>query len=309
MPSRDYYDLLGVSRTATADEIKRAHRKLALEFHPDRNKSADAPKRFNEIQAAYEVLSDADKRRQYDEFVRLGGSPDSFGSAGAQAGADPFAQWRAQQTRDGGQWGNADAASFESVFGDIFGQSGGRGARGGRAQRARTRERAELEVTIPFDMALRGGRWPVSVNGERVEAEIPAGVEDGELVSVPGRMDLVARVNIAPHPWLRRDERDLSYDLPISIVEATLGATVDAPIPAGGTASIKIPAGTASGKKIRLSGKGVPGAGGRPAGDLYVVVQIVPPKEPDELTRQMLGEVGRHIENPRARSPWNSKSG
>lgn len=307
MPARDYYDILGVSRSATADEIKRAHRKLALEFHPDRNKAPDAAAKFNEIQAAYEVLSDADKRRQYDEYIRIGGAPESFGSAGAQAGADPFGAWRAQQTRDGGQWSGADAASFESIFGDIFGQSGGRGARSARGQRARARERSEVEATIPFDMALRGGRWPVTVNGERVEAEIPAGVEDGELVSVVGRMDLVVRISVAAHPWLRRDERDLSYDLPVSIVEATLGATVDAPIPAGGTLSLKIPAGTPSGRKIRISGKGVPGTNGRPAGDLYVVVQIVPPKELNDLTKQLLGEVGRSIENPRARAPWSGR--
>ena len=100
---------------------------------------------------------------------------------------------------------------------------------------------------------------------------------------------------------ITRDDRDLSYALPLSIVEATLGATVDAPLPTGGSVSLKIPAGTASGKKMRIAGKGMPAAGGKPAGDLYVVVQIVPPKEPNDLTKSLLKEIGGQVENPRAR--------
>jgi DnaJ-class molecular chaperone len=111
----------------------------------------------------------------------------------------------------------------------------------------------------------------------------------------------VVRVRADAHPWLVRDERDLSYDLPLSIVEATLGAAIDAPLPTGGSVSLKIPAGTASGKKIRIPGKGMPAANGRPAGDLYVVVQIVPPKDLNDLTTSLLREVGSAIENPRAR--------
>ena len=111
----------------------------------------------------------------------------------------------------------------------------------------------------------------------------------------------MVRIKIAPHPWLSRDGRDLSYDLPLSIVEATLGASIDAPLPTGGTVALKIPPGTASGKKIRIPGKGVPAGGGRPAGDLYVVVQIVPPGSVNELTGSLLREIAGSIDNPRAK--------
>ncbi|MDI9403697.1 MAG: DnaJ domain-containing protein [Limnohabitans sp.] len=315
MPSRDYYEILGVSRSATADEIRRAHRKLALQFHPDRNKAKDAPAKFAEIQQAYEVLSDDAKRKQYDDFVRLGGSPDSFGSGAAAAGAGPFGGgWAGAQTSGTG-W-NADPQTFESIFGDLFGG----GARGQRAQaghesgqrqrqRARARERMEYEAHVPLETALRGGKHFITIDGQRFELDIPAGISDEEYLSVPGKLDAVIRVHVGDHAWIERDERDLSYDLPVSIVEATLGASVDAPLPAGGTVTLKIPAGTASGKKIRIPGRGYPASNGRPAGDLYVVVQIVPPKDPNALTTQLLQEIGRSIENPRARAPWATRGG
>jgi DnaJ-class molecular chaperone len=313
MASRDFYDILGVGRSASADEIRRAHRKLALQYHPDRNKAKDAPAKFAEIQQAYEVLSDEEKRKQYDEFVRLGGSPDAFagGAAGGGPGAGsgpggPFGgAWPGAGGGGtaGGGWNGADTQTFESIFGDLFG--GGRGGRPGRTQRARTRERMEYDVHIPLEVVLKGGRHAISIEGTRHELEIPAGIEEESLASVPGRLDAVVRIHIADHPWITRDERDLSYDLPVSIVEATLGASVDAPLPGGGTVTLKIPAGTASGKKIRIPGRGFPASNGRAAGDLYVVIQIVPPKDVNALTKQLLDEVGRAIENPRARAPWN----
>lgn len=312
MASRDYYDILGVGRSASADEIRRAHRKLALQYHPDRNKAKDAQAKFAEIQQAYEVLSDDEKRKQYDEFVRLGGSPDAFGSGAASGGGGgsgagaggPFGGgWPGGAGTAGGSSWSGDPQSFESMFSDLFG--GARSGRAGRTQRARARERMEYEVHVPLETVLKGGKHAIAIEGQRFELDIPAGLEDETLVSVPGKLDAVVRVHVGDHAWIERDERDLSYDLPISIVEATLGASVDAPLPAGGTVTLKIPAGTASGKKIRIPGRGFPASNGRPAGDLYVVVQIVPPKEPNALTTQLLAEVGRAIENPRARAPWN----
>lgn len=308
MPSRDYYDILGVSRSATADEIRKAHRKLALQYHPDRNKAADAPKRFSEIQQAYETLSDDAKRKQYDDFVRLGGSPESFGTAGAagpQAG--PFGgSWRpggpGGSGGNGGEaWAGADAATFESMFSDIFGGGGGRGrTRGGRA-----RQRTQADIHVPLDLAVKGGRVSVRLDGRSVEVEVPAGIEDGEMLSLPGDLSTVLTVHFEEHPWLRLEGRDLAFELPVSIVEATLGATVDAPLPAGGSVALKIPPGTASGRRMRIAGKGLPSANGRPAGDLYVAISIVPPKSVNDLTKQLLEEVGRSIESPRARAPWH----
>lgn len=305
MAARDYYEVLGVSRSATADEIRRAHRKLALQFHPDRNKDKGAVERFSEIQQAYEVLSDDEKRRKYDEFVRLGGTTDAFASGGASAGtgaagSGPFSSGWRNAGGPGEQWTSADSATFDSIFGDIFSREG-RTQRGPRPQRARTRSHIDYDVAVPLERILRGGKFPITIEGERYELDIPAGLEDGELLSVPGRLDAVVRVRADSHAWLVRDERDLAYDLPLSIVEATLGATIDAPLPTGGSVSLKIPPGTASGKKMRIAGKGMPAAHGKPAGDLYVVVQIVPPKETNDLTNSLLKEIGGAIENPRAR--------
>lgn len=304
MAARDYYEVLGVNRSANADEIRRAHRKLALQYHPDRNKDKSAPARFAEIQQAYEVLSDDDKRKKYDEFIRLGGTPEAFASGGTSASAaegDPFSGFRTQSRPGSQQWTNSDSATFESIFGDIFGASGGGGRRARGGQRARAREQLEYEVAVPLETILRGGKYAVTIAGQRCELDIPAGIDDDEIVPVPGRLDALVRVRADAHAWITRDERDLSYDLPLSIVEATLGATVDAPLPTGGSVSLKIPAGTASGKKMRIAGKGMPAAGGKPAGDLYVVVQIVPPKEPNDLTKSLLKEIGGQVENPRAR--------
>jgi DnaJ-class molecular chaperone len=311
MASRDLYDILGVSRTASADEVRRAHRKLALQYHPDRNKSKDAAAKFAEVQEAYEVLSDADKRKQYDDFIRLGGSPGAFGSSGptgGSGGARPGAP--GQGPFGGGEaWTTSDSETFESIFGDMFGgRGGGRGggrarSGGGASQRARARERMEAEVSVPLETAIKGGRVGLVLDDGSVDVPIPAGVEDEELVSVPGRLDLMVRVRIAPHAWLSRDGRDLSYDLPLSIVEATLGASIEAPLPTGGGVTLKIPPGTASGKKLRIAGKGVPAGGGRPAGDLFVVIQIVPPKDVNDLTGSLLREIAGSIDNPRAKLP------
>ena len=311
MASRDLYDILGISRTATADDVRRAHRKLALQYHPDRNKAKDAPAKFAEIQEAYEVLSDVEKRRQYDDFIRLGGSPSAFGASGPAGGAGPRpggdeAPFRGGWPGGDEQWTNADSATFESIFGDMFGGRGARGrARAGSSgsQRARGRERMEAEASVPLETVIKGGKVGLVLEDGSVEVPIPAGVDDEELVSVPGRLDLVVRVRIAPHAWLARDGRDLSYDLPLSIVEATLGAQIDAPLPTGGSVALKVPPGTASGKKIRVAGKGIPSGGGRAAGDLYVVIQIVPPKDVNDLTGSLLREIAGSIDNPRAKLP------
>ena len=309
MAARDYYEVLGVNRSANADDIRRAHRKLALQYHPDRNKDKSAPARFAEIQQAYEVLSDDEKRKRYDEFIRVGGTTEAFASgagaagAGAAGGGDPFAGFR-NQPRSGAQWSSSDSATFESIFGDIFGASGGaRRGRSAGSQRARAREHMEYEVAVPLETLIRGGTFAISIGEQRYELQVPPGTEDEDVLPVPGRLDALVRVRADKHAWLMREDRDLSYDLPLSITEATLGATIDAPLPTGGSVTLKIPPGTASGKKMRIAGKGMPAAQGKPAGDLFVVVQIVPPREPSELTKSLLKEIGGAIENPRARIP------
>jgi DnaJ-class molecular chaperone len=303
MPSRDYYDILGITRSATSDDIRRAHRKLALAHHPDRSKAKDAPAKFAEIQQAYEVLSDTDKRKQYDEFVRLGGSTSAFTGSAPNGPSAAGAKWNPQGA-GGASWNATDNQSFESIFGDIFGAS--RGARGARPQSARNaaraREQMQYDLHVPLETVLKGGKVEAIIDGTNYHIDIPQGIEEDDVVAIPGKMDAIARVHMSVHAWITRDERDLSFDLPISIVEATLGATIDAPLPAtSGTIALKIPAGTSSGKKLRIAGRGFPASKGRPAGDLYVVIQVVAPKEISALTKQLLEEVGRAIDNPRAR--------
>ena len=304
MPSRDYYEVLGVSRSANAEEIRRAHRKLALQFHPDRNKEKSAVGRFNEIQQAYEVVSDEDKRKRYDEYIRLGGTTEGFAAGAgsgpaAGAGQSPFGgAWSGQQ-RAGEPWTRADTETFDTIFSDVFSRGNRRGP--SRPQRERASPHIVYEMAVPLEKILKGGKLAITIDDKRYEIEIPVGIENEELVSVPGRLDAVVRVHADSHSWITRDERDLSYSLPLSIVEATLGATIDAPLPTGGSVSLKIPPGTASGKKLRITGKGVPAANGKPAGDLYVEVQIVPPKEVNELTASLLKEIANAIDNPRAR--------
>ncbi len=298
MASRSHYEVLGVSKTASANEIRSAHRKLARQHHPDLNKAPDAAKRFAEIQEAYDILSDAEKRRKYDEFQRLGGdSP--FGGTGAARGG----------SATGRSWGSADPSSFDDIFAEAFGQRGPFGATStGRASRsapqgARRQSAYELEVTVPFDLAIKGGKWSVLLDdGARAEFVVPKGANDGELVHPIERIDFIVKLVVGTHAWFTRDGLDLSVHVPVSIIEATLGAKIEVPT-LSGVATVSIPAGTASGKRIRLKGQGVEPEG-RARGDLYAVVDIIPPDSLTDLDRQLLGEIGKRLPNPRARAAW-----
>ncbi|MSR41196.1 MAG: hypothetical protein EXS10_04760 [Phycisphaerales bacterium] len=296
MASRSHYEVLGVATTATASEIRTAHRKLARQHHPDLNKAPDAGKRFAEIQEAYDTLSDAEKRRKYDEFQRLGGNTPFGGSSSQRSGA------RAQ-------WGGADPTNYEDIFSEAFGQRGGFGGGGtGRAARggpqAQRRQSAyELEVTVPFDLAVKGGTWSVLLDdGARAEFVVAKGASEGDLVNPIERIDFIIKLAIGTHAWFTRDGLDLQVHVPVSITEATLGAKIDVPT-LGGLATVSIPASTASGKRIRLKGQGIEREGAA-RGDLYATIDIVPPETLTELDRQLLGELGKRLPNPRARAAW-----
>ncbi len=299
MASRSHYEVLGVSKTASANEIRSAHRKLARQHHPDLNKAPDAAKRFAEIQEAYDILSDAEKRRKYDEFQRIGGdSP--FGSSGTP------------RSGTGGAWSGADPSTFDDIFAEAFGRSGpfgatstGRAARSG-PQQGRRQSAYELEVTVPFELCVKGGKWSVLLDdGARVEFVVPKGASDGELITPIERIDFIVKLVIGSHPWFTRDGLDLSVHVPVSIIESTLGAKIEVPTLAG-VATLSIPAGTASGKRIRLKGQGMEREG-RARGDLYAVIDIVPPDSLTDLDRQLLGEIGKRLANPRARAAWSKR--
>jgi DnaJ-class molecular chaperone len=290
---RDPYEVLGVSRTASDEEIKKAYRKLAAKHHPDRNpgdKAAEAA--FKEVSAAYETLSDADKRQRFDRFGH-GGGPGGGGFPGGGPQVDPQAAEELFRTMFGGQ---AGGGGFD--LGDLLG--GGR-RRGGR-QRPRPEE-IESEVTVPFETAASGGTVSLSVGGRDIDVRVPAGMADGKKLRVPasatGSADLILTVRVSPHPYFKRDGNDLLLEVPVSVSEAVLGGRVEVPTLAGERLTVRVPPGASSGARIRLAGKGLAG------GDQYLVVKIVAPKAvPDEARELMERFAAAAPQDARAGVAW-----
>jgi molecular chaperone DnaJ len=350
MAKKDYYEILGVPRTANAKEIKAAYRKLARKYHPDVNKGdKQAEDKFKEVAEAFAVLSDADKRAKYDR-----GGHEAFGPE-----FDPFAGFQAGDF----EFGQGDLSSIFEMFG-----LGGGGAR--RARRTRRRGGADLrfEVQVPFVTAMRGGEIEVVIprqapcptcggtgtrpgsaetacpqcggsgrtqqrrgavqisltcprcqgagrlpgepcetcrgagrqaTQERMRVRIPAGIDDGGTLRLSGKGDAgtppgdaYLTVRVEPHPSFRREGRDLYSDVAIGLARAALGGHVEVPT-LDGSATVSVPPGTRSGQRLRLRGRGVPASGSQPAGDLYAVIQIEPPRQLDARSRELLEEFQR----------------
>jgi molecular chaperone DnaJ len=312
-PTKDYYEILGVSRSATEKDLKAAYRKLARKYHPDVNPGdKSAEEKFKEVSAAFAVLSDPEKRARYDRG----------GHAAFEPGFDPF---------------QGATINFEDLglgnLSDIFELFGGGGRRGRTVRRPAAGEDLQLEMSLPFGDAIHGttietaipravscttcggrgrlangtpcrtcrGSGRVTVN-ETVKVRIPAGIDDGERIRIPGKGndgamggaagDAYVNIRVEPHPLFRRDGSDLVCEVPIGIVKAALGGDVEVPT-LDGRATIKIPAGTRAGQRFRLKGRGIPARAARQAGDLYAVVQIVTPKQLDERSRELLLEFER----------------
>jgi DnaJ-class molecular chaperone len=296
---RDYYEVLGVPRSASEADIKKAYRKLARQHHPDRNpgdKQAEA--RFKEVQEAYDVLGDKTKREQYDRFGFAG-------PQGGMPGGGPF--------RGGGQ-----GFEFQGIdpndLASILRQFGGGGEEGpdlgslfgqrarGRSRRARPAD-AEAEVTIPFTAAALGETMTLRVGDRELEVRIPAGIEDGKRLRLggqgPGGADLYVKVHVEPHPYFRREGNNVILDVPLSVSEAILGTRVDVPTLDGTRLTVKVPPGTSSGARLRLRGKGIAG------GDQYIEVKVVVPRADDARSRELIEEFARlHPQDPRADLPW-----
>ena len=282
MSKRDFYEVLGVSRSASTEEIRKAYKKLAKKFHPDvKPADPDAEKKFSEITEAYDVLSDDAKRKNYDQF--------GHAARGGAAGGNPF------QGFGGGGGGSFD---LDDILGGMFGGGGNPFGGGGRRGQPRTQkgQDAKAEITVPFIVAVEGGEHSVSLqNGtksERLSVKIPAGIEDGQSIRLAGQGnpgsgggpagDLIVTVHIATHPWFRRDGQNLLVDVPISPSEAALGAKVDVPTLSEGTVVLTVPPGTSSGAKLRLRGKGVRNHKTGDRGDQFVVLKISVPKDLSE---------------------------
>ncbi len=293
----DYYEVLGVPRNADQDTIRRSYRKLARKYHPDLNSDSDAEERFKELGEAYEVLSDTDKRERYD---RLGAR---WHETEREAPDESFEDFFAHQGFGDGTHVEFGEDLFEALF----------GARAGRARgplRGRDRE-ALLELSL--EDALAGGRRRLTLDGREVNVNFPAGVRDGQLIRLAGQGgegrdggppgDLFLRVALKPHPRFRRHGDDnLDVDLPITPSEAALGATVTVETP-NGTARVRVPAGSSSGRRLRLRGRGLPKRGGG-NGDLHAIVKIVVPKELSDRERELYEQLAESSSpDPREEGP------
>jgi DnaJ-class molecular chaperone len=298
--SEDYYNSLGVNRDASADDIQKAYRRLARKYHPDVNPDdATAKKKFQEIQKAYEVLNDTEKRELYD---RYGSSFESMGGGEPPGGEPPGGDASFNQVDFehlfGGQGGGA------SPFGDIFGQFGG-GASPRRRPRSRPTRGTDVQhtLTVPFQSAVLGGEAQLSVQRpsgkvETITVKIPVGIESGKTIRLRGQGnasqtggpagDLLIKINAAPHAHYQRRGDDLEINIPVTLGEATFGAKIDVPTPLG-EITLTVPPATSSGKRLRIKGHGVQKKNG--SGDLYVEIQIVLPEVIDEATKELVKQI------------------
>lgn len=315
--TQDYYQILGVSRTASQAEIQKAYRKLARKFHPDMNpEDKTAKDKFKSLQEAYDVLNDPQKREMYD---RYGSAFESVGGgAGPRRGAARGGPEGFHEVDFSEIFGQGGPASGLGGFEEILRQYAG-GPRSGRRPSPRTRG-ADIahELHVSFKTAITGGRAELAVRRadgriETISVTIPAGIEDGKKLNLRGQGepspsggspgDLLITIRVAEHPHFRRHGEDLEVSVPVTLAEAALGAKIDVPTPQG-EISLKIPPGTSSGKRLRLKKLGVPnGKGGH--GDLYAEVRIMIPDALDEESLELVRQFDkRRGLQPRADLKW-----
>ena len=314
MEFKDYYQIMGVKRDASQDEIKRAYRKLARKYHPDVSRESDAEHRFKEVGEAYEVLKDPEKRAAYDQL-----------GANWRAGQEfhPPPDWNAGFEFSGGGFTAGDASAFSDFFESLFGEHMAAGTGGARSTHRYARTHGEdhhAKVLIDLEDALHGATRTVTLHAPELDEQgrvttrerklnvhIPQGVKSGQHIRLanqgsPGLMggkagDLYLEIEFRPHPLYRVDGRDLYLDLPVAPWEAALGATVKAPTP-GGTIDLKVPHGSVGGRKLRLKGRGIPG---NPPGDLYVRLQVALPAADTDQAKAAYRAMERQLAfNPRS---------
>lgn len=302
MEFKDYYQTLGVAREATADEIKKAFRRLARKYHPDVSKESNAEARMKDVNEAYAVLSDLEKRAAYDQLGR-----------DYQAGQDfrPPPNWDAGFEFSGREFGGAQGADFSDFFSELFGRSGA-GGRGARFD-ARGEDR-HAKILIDLEDAYRGASRVVTLRLPSVDEQgrvvmtehslnvrIPKGVQEGQILRLAGQGspglgegkpgDLFLEIHFAPHPRFRVEGKDAYATLRVAPWEAALGASVKASLPVGAV-EVRIPEGSQNGRKLRLKGRGIPAT---PPGDLYLVLEVVLPPADTAKARELYQAMAREL--------------
>lgn len=308
MSKKDFYSILGVSRASSAEEIKKAYRKLAMQFHPDKNPGdKKAEEKFKEISEAYDVLSDPKKRDMYDQFGHAG-------SQGFSGGSGPFGGAGGFGGFSGG--GASQGDPFQDIFGDVFGDifGAGRGP-GGSARSRRSSKGADLRYTlnISFEDSALGCEKVISFMRQRGSKEesaklsvnVPAGVREGQRLKLAGEGDsstagsqagdLYVIINIQEHPIFKRSENDVTLDLPVVYTDAILGTNIEVPTLTG-KAMIRIPPGTHSGQIFRLKGKGFPKLGGFGSGDMLVRILVDTPHNLSSRQKELVEELSKSSE-------------
>lgn len=312
MEYKDYYKTLGVERSATADEIRAAYRKLARKYHPDVSKEKDAEERFKEVGEAYEVLKDTEKREAYDQLGSNWKQGQEFRPppGWSPSGGAGF-EFRS------GQGGQADFSDFfSSIFGNMGGGFGGGGFnQQGFGQNAGTRQNTrgqdqQTKIQIDLEDSLQGAKRSISLrsaSGDRtLTVNIPKGIKSGQKIRLNGQGqtglggagDLLLEVEFNPHRLYKVEGSDLTMNLPVAPWEAALGATVKIPLPDGSHADVKIPANSRSGRKMRLKERGLPS---KPAGDLYLILEIALPTAETPRAKELYEQMAKELAfNPRA---------
>ncbi len=298
MAEKDYYEILGVKKTASEEEIKKAYRNLAKKYHPDKNKgNKEAENKFKQISEAYAVLSDKEKREQYD---RLGREAFSFGGGGP----NPFAGFDFSQFTDRARRGGprrTSASGFTDIFSDLFG--------GGFEEMPSRGADLQAELTIDFRDAILSTTMDLTIDGNHIKVKIPEGVANGQRIRIRGKGapavrggtpgDLNVLVHVKPHPFFERRGDDIHIDLPVTVGEAIRGAEIEVPT-IHGPVRARIPAGTQGGQTFRLKGKGVKKKGGG-YGDHYYRVEIVLPRNIPPEAKEAVDKIeSSYRENPRA---------
>lgn len=306
---RDYYEVLGVGKNASDDEIKKAYRKLAIKYHPDKNPgNKEAEAKFKEINEAHDVLSDKQKRARYDQFGHAGVGGAGGASGNPFAGGNPFGQ--GGTFNYGGQtfsfdFGGAGGSVFDDILGSMFGFGGG-------ARRPRRGADYQTSVTLTFEEAIFGTTEKVTVEGKDLKVKIPAGIDDGMSVRLKGKGgpapeggsepgDLYVRVRVKPHKHLTREGAIILSEEHINMVDAALGCEIEVET-VDGTVTMKVPAGTQSGTPFKLSGHGVPFRADGDRGPHIVTVIVETPKNLSRKQKELLEE----FRNSKKKGFWHS---